>query len=212
MARQAVEVAAVMVETSKLIPWVDNPRSNEKAVKSVAESINKFGFAAPIIARKEDGRVIAGHTRLKAAALLGLTKVPVRYVDLGVEESNLLALADNKLGEIAEWEIPKLKGILEQYAGDVVATMTPLGWSEKEIEKIMSSVPKVEDLREEQPTMPDSPNSKTLARSYSISLVFDDESARDEAGVLIARIATMTGDPPSVVVLKALRDMEGRLE
>jgi hypothetical protein len=37
-------------------------------------------------------------SRLQAARRLGLTHVPVRYLDLSPEDAQLLALADNKLG------------------------------------------------------------------------------------------------------------------
>ena len=34
--------------------WDNNPRNNDHAVDEVAKSIKRFGFASPIIARKED--------------------------------------------------------------------------------------------------------------------------------------------------------------
>jgi hypothetical protein len=107
------EAAAEWVSTSELIPWADNPRKNEgKPVEIVAESIKRFGFASPIIARKADRQVIAGHTRLKAAKSLGLDKVPVRYLDLDPADARLLAIADNRAGEIADWDEEILKSLL----------------------------------------------------------------------------------------------------
>ena len=70
----------------------------------MAKSIKRFGFGAPIVARRADDEVIAGHTRLAAAVALGLTKVPVRFLDLDPADAHLLALADNKLNEHASWE------------------------------------------------------------------------------------------------------------
>ena len=43
--------AAVYVAVDELTPWADNPRINAGAVEHVAESIKRFGFASPIIAR-----------------------------------------------------------------------------------------------------------------------------------------------------------------
>ena len=108
------EPAAVWVEIDKLKPWADNPRINDHAVDRVAESIKRFGFGAPILARRADGEIIAGHTRLKAARKLGLEKVPVRYLDLDPADAHLLALADNKLGEIAEWDADGLAEVLRE--------------------------------------------------------------------------------------------------
>jgi hypothetical protein len=95
-------------------PWVDNPRANDKAVAQVAKSIKRFGFGAPVLARRANGAVIAGHTRLKAAIRLGLKKVPVRYLDLDPADAHLLALADNKVGELADWDNDKLAATLHQ--------------------------------------------------------------------------------------------------
>lgn len=53
-----------------------NPRHNEDAVGSVADSIRRFGWQQPVVA-KPSGEVIAGNTRLKAAQRLGLERVPV---------------------------------------------------------------------------------------------------------------------------------------
>jgi len=102
-----------------LTPWEDNPRINDgEPVDAVAESIKRFGFAAPIIARKEDGMVIAGHTRLKAAHKLGIEKVPVRWMDLDPADARLLALADNKLGEKASWDDDILAEIIRSIDED----------------------------------------------------------------------------------------------
>ena len=98
------EAAAVWVNIDDLTPWDQNPRVNDGSVEAVADSIKRFGFGAPIIARTTDRTIIAGHTRLKAAITLGLTKVPVRFLDLDPADAALLALADNRLGEIAEWD------------------------------------------------------------------------------------------------------------
>ena len=100
------------VAISDLKKWDKNPRDNSEAIKHVADSIQRFGFASPIIART-NGEIIAGHTRFEAAKLLKLDRVPVRYMDLDPADAKLLALADNKLAEIAEWNKPLLMDIFE---------------------------------------------------------------------------------------------------
>lgn len=130
------EPAAEWVDIKALTPWRDNPRKNEHAVEAVAESIKRFGFAAPIIART-DGEVIAGHTRLKAAQALGLDRVPVRYMDLDPADAKLLALADNKVGELAEWDDDRLSDILNELHADGV-DLDGLGFSLEELGEIMA--------------------------------------------------------------------------
>jgi ParB-like chromosome segregation protein Spo0J len=48
----------------------------------VAESIRTFGFRQPLVL-DEQGMIIVGDTRLKAAKKLGLTVVPVHVANLG---------------------------------------------------------------------------------------------------------------------------------
>ncbi|MFO7958103.1 MAG: ParB N-terminal domain-containing protein, partial [Candidatus Brocadiia bacterium] len=61
-------------------PYEQNPRQNDEAVEAVANSIREFGFRQPIVV-DEDGVIVAGHTRFKAAQKLGLEKVPVHVAE-----------------------------------------------------------------------------------------------------------------------------------
>jgi ParB/RepB/Spo0J family partition protein len=139
MKNESHEVAAVYVDPAVLVPWDRNPRNNEHAVSKVAESITAYGFASPIVARKSDNRVIAGHTRLKAAQQLDLKQVPVRYVDLTDDQASALAIADNKLGEIATWNEDELSAILNDL-NEAGADLDALGWQEGELNEIMENL------------------------------------------------------------------------
>jgi DNA modification methylase len=136
--------AAEWVPIGALTPWRDNPRQNDQAVNAVADSIKRFGFASPIIARM-DGEVIAGHTRLKAAQALGLDRVPVRYMDLDPADAKLLALADNRVGEIADWDDDRLSDILNELHAEGV-DIDGIGWSAEELAEIMALGAEPEEL------------------------------------------------------------------
>ncbi|HAP8374338.1 TPA: ParB N-terminal domain-containing protein [Enterococcus faecium] len=100
-----------------LRPYENNPRNNDKAVDPVANSIKQFGFKVPIVATKE-GEIINGHTRYKAAKSLGLETVPVIIADdLSEEQIKAFRLADNKTGELAEWNVELLYGELDELDG-----------------------------------------------------------------------------------------------
>ena len=99
---------------SYLIEYENNPRNNDSAVEAVAESIKQFGFKVPIIV-DNDYVIVAGHTRLKAARLLGLDKVPCIVADdLTPEQIKAFRLADNKVGELAGWDFAKLEEELSE--------------------------------------------------------------------------------------------------
>ena len=135
------EAAAIWMPIDDLIPWADNPRDNSEAVPEVAASIKRFGFASPIIARTEDNMVIAGHTRLEAARSLGLDRVPVRHMDLDPADSRLLALADNKVGEIADWDNDKLAEVLRELDADGhLDGLEGLGFDESELDELLGQV------------------------------------------------------------------------
>lgn len=91
-------------KTDELIPYINNPRQNDGAVDAVASSIKNFGFKVPIVIDSKN-EIVNGHTRLKAAKKLGLESVPVIVADdLSPEQIKAFRLADNKVGEIAEWD------------------------------------------------------------------------------------------------------------
>lgn len=131
------EPAAEWVAVEDLKPWVDNPRKNDKAVAQLARSIKRFGFGNPVLARRANGEVIAGHTRLKAAIRLGLKMVPVRYLDLDPADAHLLALADNKVGELADWDDDKLAAVLHQLQAEDTELLEGTGFSDKELAKLL---------------------------------------------------------------------------
>lgn len=110
------DAPAEWVDPADLVPWPGNPRRNDgKPVEAVAKSIERFGFGAPIVARKANREIIAGHTRWKAARHLGLTEVPVRFLDISEREAHLLALADNRQTELTPWDEPALAEALSDF-------------------------------------------------------------------------------------------------
>lgn len=85
-------------------PYAHNPRNNDDGVEAVANSIKEFGWQQPIVVDK-DNVIIVGHTRFKAAKKLGLDKVPVVVAESSSpEQVKAYRLADNKTGELTEWD------------------------------------------------------------------------------------------------------------
>ena len=96
------------MKISDLVMYENNPRKNDNAVEAVANSIRSFGFKVPIIIDKNNV-VICGHTRVKASKKLGMDEVPcVIADDLNEEQVKAFRLADNKVSELAEWDLDKL--------------------------------------------------------------------------------------------------------
>lgn len=102
------------VSIDKIKPYENNPRNNDDAVDAVANSIKEFGWQQPIVV-DANGVIIAGHTRYKAAKKLGYKEVPIVVADnLTKEQVNAYRLADNKSGELAEWDDAELQEELDK--------------------------------------------------------------------------------------------------
>jgi ParB family transcriptional regulator, chromosome partitioning protein len=105
-----------LVALADITPYDRNPRNNDSAVRLVRASIEQFGFKVPIILDAAHV-IVCGHTRYKAAQELGLDSVPCIIADdLTPAQIKAYRLADNKVGEAAEWDLDKLA---EELAGCV---------------------------------------------------------------------------------------------
>jgi ParB-like nuclease domain len=100
-ADQKIEVVAV----DRLVPHKANARTHRrKQVRKIADSMARFGFCNPILIDDHD-QIIAGHGRVEAAKVLGLTAVPaLRLSHLSGAEKRAYVLADNRLAELAGWD------------------------------------------------------------------------------------------------------------
>lgn len=172
-----LKAAAVYVPLGQLLPWEGNPRKNEKAVNPLADSIIRFGWGAVLLVRKENGVIIGGHTRLKAAyevrsrwtkmsapqrkaatmywssdalaiAQDEVPQVPVRYMALDEGQAHGLALADNKIGELSTWNEEMLTA---QFRETPVLDLQGLGWSDKDVKRLLNP-----------PPTPDAPTAPTV--------------------------------------------------
>lgn len=88
-----------------LVEFENNSRTHsEEQVAQIAASIQEWGWTVPVLI-DEGGRIIAGHGRVMAAKLLGVSEVPC-MVAAGWSEEQVRAyvIADNKLAENAGWD------------------------------------------------------------------------------------------------------------
>ena len=114
-------------------PYEDNPRRNDGAVQAVANSLREFGWKQPIVV-DADGTIVVGHTRYKAAQALGMDEVPVVVAsDLTPEQCAAYRLADNRVGELAEWDSELLAQELDGLAD---LDMSAFGFTERDMERV----------------------------------------------------------------------------
>jgi hypothetical protein len=112
-----MEIESIRIEDIK--PYENNPRFNDEAVEGVKESIKQFGFKIPMVIDKNNV-IVCGHTRYKASVGLGLKEIPcIRADDLTDEQIRAFRIADNKVSEVAEWDLNKLQIELEDISLDM---------------------------------------------------------------------------------------------
>lgn len=134
-----------LIETSKLIPYVNNARTHSPAqVIKLRSSLREFGFINPVIIDR-DLNVIAGHGRIMAAKEEGIKEIPCVFVDYLTEaQKKAYILADNRMAIDAGWDEELLKieiEALQAEAFDIGLT----GFDEKEIADLFASDDGVED-------------------------------------------------------------------
>ena len=116
-----------------------NPRRiSEEELDALERSLRQFGFVSPVLARREDRTVIGGHQRVVAARRLGLTTVPVTWLDLPVEQARLLGLALNKIS--GSWDEQLLGRLLGELGNTPGMDLTLSGFGEDEVRDLLRSL------------------------------------------------------------------------
>ena len=108
-----------MVPLEKLKPYENNARTHSpEQVDKLRASLREFGFVNPILVDRDYG-IIAGHGRLMAAQAEGMETVPCVFVEhLTETQKRAYILADNKLAELAGWDMDAVRIEIERLAED----------------------------------------------------------------------------------------------
>ena len=122
----------------QLKPNPHNARTHSKhQIRQIAESMREFGFTSPVIVDAEN-QIVAGHGRLAAAKLLGITTVPtIRLDGLTKEQIRAYVIADNKLAENAGWDMEILAIELQELFALDFQDITVTGFEISEIDQIL---------------------------------------------------------------------------
>ncbi len=122
------------VRIEDIVPYEWNPRQNAEAVKAVAASMTLTqGFAMPVVV-DANNVLVAGHTRIEAAKLLGYVDAPVvRLSHLTPEAINAFRVIDNKVSEQAKWDYDLLAGEIGKLK-DMGLDFTEYGWTQGDLD------------------------------------------------------------------------------
>lgn len=151
--------------------WGANPRDHDvEGVQALVRSIGEFGWTEPVLVQAGTNRVVAGHGRLLAAHKLGLTEIPVAFLEMDDIEADAYAIADNQLATLSRWNPPKLKAVLHELEGRGGDYLAAIGFRPEEMSALLDR--SAEFLREfeTQPTATEPGRVVGEARNEMVSL------------------------------------------
>ena len=124
----------------RLLPYTKNPLTHpDEQIAQISISIQEHGMVNPILVDKH-GNVIAGHGRILAAQLIGLTELPVIVLDhLPPAQARALRIADNKIAANARWDEEKLCAELAALLEEEI-DLSSLGFSELELKRVLADL------------------------------------------------------------------------
>lgn len=135
------------VTLTKLVPYAKNAKIHGTGqVEKLKKSISEFGFLSPCIIDR-DFNIIAGHGRVMAAKELGMEKVPCVFAEgLTDEQRRAYILADNRLGELGEWDMDLVISELE----DLKELDFDIDLTGFELPKVVTDIEVIEDIAPDQ--------------------------------------------------------------
>ena len=114
---------------SSLTAYPTNPRRGD--IEAIAQSLKAHGQYRPIVVQESTNFVLAGNHTLKAAKKLGWKKIKAVMVSVDSDTARKIVLADNRLTDLAAYNEPLLKSLLQ-----ALPELDGTGFTEAEVETL----------------------------------------------------------------------------
>ena len=162
----------------------NNKKHSDKQIKLLKENIERFGFTTPLLVDSKNGEIIAGHGRALAAEDMGIEKLPyIDVSDLSKKNKRALRIADNKIGELATWDLDSLRIELGELNRDGLLELTGFDLSDLNVFGNKGDF-LVEDLEKEWDGMPEY-DQEDLKPFQQIIISFKNKEDREEFAELV---------------------------
>lgn len=139
------------VDVNSIKPNEYNPnRQSDHDFKLLLRSIQEDGFTQPVVVQRVSREIVDGEHRWRAGRELGLTQVPVVFVDMTAEQMRISTLRHNRArgSEDHDLSTQLLRDLRELGALDWAKDSLMI--SESEMQKLIDDVPAPEDLAGEE--------------------------------------------------------------
>lgn len=203
LASPRLDPLTTWVPTARLVLNPESVRDNDAAVPHLVESIKKFGLVVPIVV-KRSMQVISGNARIKAARILGLPEMLVRWFDGSDADAAAYAITDNRVRDFSTWN--------EQALADLLAKLKvedeglPPGYTDEDLAALLAKLKaEAKGLGEDEtPRVEPGPSATRVGDIWMLGdhrlLCGDSTNPDDVARVLGGdRVALLATDPPYAV-------------
>jgi hypothetical protein len=145
----------IYMPLDELVPATHNPKKHR--LDLLRSSMDRFGFAAPVLRDERTGRLVVGHGRAETLSQMrdagqsppdgvqlddaGRWLVPVvrGWASRSDAEADAYLLADNKHTELGGWDDAGLAEVLTSLAGNDFDLAELAGWTPSELEELLSA-------------------------------------------------------------------------
>lgn len=126
------------IDTAALVVNPRNPRKHDdEQITRLAASLRRDGQTKPLLVRRENRMIIAGHGIHQAAQMIGLERLRVVLLDVDQETANRIMLADNRHSDQSTADNARVTELLREIdQADWLAT----GYSDNEAEKLFDKI------------------------------------------------------------------------
>lgn len=95
---------------------------------------------SPVIAQRSTRQVLAGNHRLLAARELGMTEIPVVWVDVDDERALRILLADNRTSDLGYYDDGALAALLTDLAQQTDDALAGTAWDGNELDRLLADL------------------------------------------------------------------------
>jgi hypothetical protein len=139
-----VDLKDNLVPIGDLILDPDNARGHpQRNIDAIRSSLEQFGQVKPCVVhafeQATQWTVIAGNGLVEAAREMGFQLIAVSRFEGTDDEARAFALADNRTGELSEWDLPTLAVQLSYIHEETDIALPSLGWEKFEYAPLLDS-------------------------------------------------------------------------
>lgn len=182
------KIESKRIAIDQLVPNPRNPRRHdERQLTHLHAALERFGQTKPILVRKANLMVIAGHGVTEAAKRAGWSEIDVQLWDVTQELADAFMLADNRLSDLSDHDTDRVAELLREInPADHIA----VGFDPQEVSELLREI--------------DAGNAMTI-EDMAVDQVYDDfwisvrGPLQNQAEVL-ERLKAMLRDMPEVSV------------